>query len=164
MNSVCKSYNMACERKGRVHITRKCDIWWYMIDIVIYDIYSNVCGDGDAIQIENGDCDCCNHWKHHTFSSSVSFTSKKDKFWRSNKHQRNKKLSELSLFLVANSKREHTSDDINLMTLYMFANYINISQKLWCRNDLEVGEWITWSRFFNAILHFSSVKNVTKKW
>ena len=44
--------------------------------------------------------------------------------------QINKKLSELSLFLVANSKREHTSDDINLMTLYMFANYINISQKL----------------------------------
>ena len=29
---------------------------------------------------------------------------------------------------MANSKREHTSDDINLMTLYMFANYINISQ------------------------------------
>ena len=29
---------------------------------------------------------------------------------------------------MANSKREHTSDDINLMTLYVFANYINISQ------------------------------------
>ena len=91
-------------------------------------IYSDIFGDGDAIQIENGDCDCCNHWKHHTFSSSVFFTSQKDKSWRSNKHQRNKKLSELSLFLVANSKREHTSDDINLMTLYVFANYINISQ------------------------------------
>ena len=109
---MCNSYNMACERKGRGHMTRKCDIF----------------GDGDAIQIENGDCDCCNHWKHHTFSSSVFFTSQKDKSWRSNKHQRNKKLSELSLFLVANSKREHTSDDINLMTLYVFANYINISQ------------------------------------
>ena len=125
---------MACERKGRGHMTRKCDIF----------------GDGDAIQIENGDCDCCNHWKHHTFSSSVLFTSQKDKSWRSNKHQRNKKLSELSLFLVANSKREHTSDDINLMTLYVFANYINIT-KSWCRNDLEVGEWITWSRLFNAV-------------
>ena len=60
---LCKSYNMACERKGRGHMTRKCDIF----------------GDGDAIQIENGDCDCCNHWKHHTFSSSVLFTSQKDK-------------------------------------------------------------------------------------
>ena len=39
------------------------------------------------------------------------------------------KLSELPLFLVAtNSKQEQTSDDINLMTLYMFANYIIISQ------------------------------------
>ena len=109
---------MTCERKGRGHMTRKCE----------NVIYSDIFGDGDAIQIENGDCDCCNHWKHHTFSSSVFFTSQKDKSWRSNKHQRNKKLSELSLFLVANSKREHTSDDINLMTLYVFANYINISQ------------------------------------
>ena len=139
MNSVCNSYNMACERKGRGHMTRKCDIF----------------GDGDAIQIENGDCDCCNHWKHHTFSSSVLFTSQKDKSWRSNKHQRNKKLSELSLFLVANSKREHTSDDINLMTLYVFANYINISQNYDVGMTLKLESESRDHVFFNAVWRFS---------
>ena len=119
--------------------------------------------------IGNGDCgwDRCNHWKHQRFSRSSHCLKQKRISRRMKtcfvsclaKHpmsQTDKWFSELCLFFVTNSKREHTSDGINLMT-FMITNYDGVSQKLWCWNVSEVGDFhfhellFTWSHFSDTV-------------